>query len=96
MKIEILTASCCASADVKEKIESVLQGLKGEIPELSWSLLDIAEHPELPVKYKAPFTPAIVVDGRLEFVGFPKKAALEAKIREDVRKRSEGMVSQST
>lgn len=95
MKVEVLTASCCTSGDVQQKIESVLQGLKKEIPELSWSLCDIAEHPELPVKYKVPITPAIVVDGKLEFVGFPKKTALESKIREYAGKRPEGLIRET-
>jgi protein-disulfide isomerase len=81
MKVEVITASCCTPADVQEKIESILENLKKEIPELSWSIVDIGEHPELAIKYKVPITPSIVVDGKLEFMGFPKKSALEAKIR---------------
>ena len=91
--VEVLTASCCTSDEVRHKIESVLEGLKHEIPELSWSLIDIAEHPELSVKYEAPITPAIIVDGKLEFLGFPKKPALEAKIREYAGKQLETPVS---
>ena len=44
--------------------------------------MDITEMPELAVKYRAPMTPAIYIDGKLEFMGYPKQAALQAKIKE--------------
>jgi len=44
--------------------------------------MDITEMPELAVKYRAPMTPAIYIDGKLEFMGYPKQAALQAMIKE--------------
>ena len=84
-RVEILTASCCAREDVADRIESVLIGLKGEIPELEWKVSDIAEESELIFKYKVPVTPAIVINGNLEFAGFPNRAALETRIRQYYR-----------
>ncbi len=81
MKVEILIASCCTPAEVQTNIVSTLEGMKSELPDLEWNLLDIDEHPEIAVRYKAPMTPAIYVDGKLEIMGYPKRAALEAKIR---------------
>ena len=80
MNVDVLVASCCTPKEVQQKIVSILEGMKGKVPDLSWNLLDITEKPELAVTYRAPMTPAIYIDGKLEFMGYPKQAALEAKI----------------
>ena len=82
MQVEVLIASCCTPKEVKEKVVSVLEGMKGEVPELGWNVLDITEDPGLAVKYRAPMTPAIYIDGKLEFMGYPTQTTLQAKIRE--------------
>ena len=51
-----------------------------------WSL---AEHPELGPRYGVMATPAIVINGRLEFRSVPKEAALLARLEES-RKRAGG------
>ena len=60
--------------------------MKAEVPDLAWRVMDVTEEPELAVKYRAPITPAIFIDGKLEFIGYPKQAALQAKIRENRHK----------
>jgi hypothetical protein len=82
VRVEVLVASCCTPLDVQSKIVSILQDIKGEVPDLDWNVMDITEEPELAVKYKAPMTPAIYIDGKLEFMGYPKRSALESKIQE--------------
>ena len=82
MKVEVLIASCCTPKEVKEKVVSVLEGMKEEVPDLGWNVLDITEDPGLAVRYRAPLTPAIYIDGKLEFMGYPKQSTLQAKIRE--------------
>ena len=37
---------------------------------------NLAEHPELAPRYGVMATPAVIINGRLEFRGVPKKAAL--------------------
>ncbi len=86
MEVEVLIASCCTPVEVKKKVVSVLEGMRGEVPDLAWRVMDITEEPELAVKYKAPITPAIFIDGKLEFIGYPRQAALQAKIKEHYRK----------
>lgn len=81
LEVEVLIASCCTPREVKEKVLSILEGMKREIPDLAWRVMDISEEPQLAVKYRAPMTPAIYIDGKLEFVGYPKQASLEAKIK---------------
>jgi hypothetical protein len=83
LEVEVLIASCCTPLEVKEKVVSVLEGMKGEVPDLAWRVMDVTEEPELAVTYRAPITPAIYIDGKLVFMGYPKPAALQAKIREN-------------
>jgi len=82
LRVEVLVASCCTPLDVQRKIVSILQEIKGEVPDLDWKVMDITKDPELAVKYKAPMTPAIFVDGKLEFMGYPKREVLESRIQE--------------
>ena len=82
LEVEVLIASCCTPFEVKKKVISVLEGMKGEVPDLAWIVMDITEMPELAVKYRAPMTPATYIDGKLEFMGYPKQTALQAKIKE--------------
>lgn len=87
MKVEVLVASCCTPTEVQRKIVSILEEMKGKVPDLVWNLTDITEKPELAIKYRAPMTPAIYIDGRLEFMGYPKQAVLEAKLQEHCSKQ---------
>ncbi len=82
MEVEVLIASCCTPKEVRQKVVSVLEGMKEEVPDLDWKVMDITAEPELAVKYRAPMTPAIYIDGKLEFIGYPKQAALQARIKE--------------
>ena len=82
MRVEVLVASCCTPLDVQRRIVSILQEMKRQDPDLDWKVLDITEKPELAVTYKAPMTPAIYIDGKLEFMGYPKASVLESKIQE--------------
>lgn len=40
----------------------------------------MTEHPGLALKYRVVATPAIAIDGRLEFVGVPREDALRARL----------------
>ncbi len=82
MEVEVLIASCCTPKEIKQKVVSVLEGMKEEVPELGWKVMDITADPELAIKYRTPMTPAIYIDGKLEFMGYPKQTVLQAKIRE--------------
>ena len=85
LEVEVLIASCCTPFEVKKKVISVLEGMKGQVPDLAWRVMDITEMPELAVKYRGPMTPAIYIDGELDFMGYPKQAALRTKIKEPQR-----------
>ena len=54
--------------------------VKATLPDLRLEEVDITEHPELALKYRLMATPAIVINGKVEFVGVPKEATLRARL----------------
>jgi len=54
---------------------SVVDKAKARFPELEVREWNLAEHPELGPRYGVMATPAIVVNGRLEFRSLPKEQA---------------------
>jgi len=48
---------------------------KARFPDLEVREWDLAEHPELGPRYGVMATPAIAINGRLEFRGVPKEQA---------------------
>lgn len=72
MKVEILTTPGCSNCSIVEKMLDDL-GVKYEV-------IDVTEKPEYLKKYPIYTAPGIVIDGKLEFTGIPKKEKLKAKI----------------
>ena len=58
----------------------LVEDVKATLPDLRLEEVDITEHPELALKYRLMATPAIVINGKLEFVGVPKEATLRARL----------------
>lgn len=56
-----------------------------EFPDLRVEEIDVAAHPEVAVTYAVMATPAIVINGRLEFTGVPGEDALRARLRAAAR-----------
>ncbi len=54
---------------------SVVDKAQAQFPELEVREWNLAEHPELGPRYGVMATPAIVVNGRLEFRSIPKEQA---------------------
>lgn len=76
--VQVLSAPGCAGcARAKELITKVLE----EFPALEWEEIDLAEHPEVAAEYGIVSVPAVLIDGRLEFVGVPKEQALRERLR---------------
>lgn len=72
MKIEVLTTPGCSNCSIVEKM------LDEE--DLEYSVIDITEKPDYLQKYPIFTAPGIVIDGKLEFTGIPKKENLLKKI----------------
>jgi len=73
MKVEILTTPDCANCSVVEKM---LDEMK-----VPYEVIDVTEKPEYLEKYPIYTAPGIVINGKLEFTGIPKKEKLIEKLR---------------
>jgi len=73
MKVEILTTPDCANCSVVEKM---LDEMK-----IPYEVIDITEKPEYLQKYPIYTAPGVVINGKLEFTGIPKKEKLIEKLR---------------
>ena len=72
MKVEILTTPDCANCSVVEKM---LDEMK-----IPYEVIDITEKPEYLQKYPIYTAPGVVINGKLEFTGVPKKEKLIEKL----------------
>lgn len=54
--------------------------MRATLPDLRLEEVDVTEHPEVAVKYRVMATPAIAINGKLEFVGVPAEATLRARL----------------
>lgn len=71
--VQILTTPSCTGCVTVEKILDAI-GVKYEV-------IDITKNPEVLKKYPIMTAPGIVINGKLEFVGVPKKQELAEKIK---------------
>ncbi len=51
------------------------------VPELELEEVDVTQRPDVAVRYGVLSTPAIAINGRLEFHGVPSEDALLARLR---------------
>lgn len=73
MKIEILTTPDCANC-------SILENMLNDIG-VSYEKIDVTEKPEYLQKYPIYTAPGLVLNGKLEFTGIPKKEQLIKKLK---------------
>jgi len=71
MTVQVLTSPGCSNCIVLEKMLDQM-GIK-------YDLIDVTEKPEYLEKYPIFMAPGLVINGKLEFTGIPKKADLEKK-----------------
>ncbi len=69
MKVEVLTTPDCSNCKVLEKFLDELG--------ISYDLIDVTDKPEYLEKYPIFTDPGLVIDGKLEFTGIPKKEDLK-------------------
>ena len=58
----------------------MIEGVKAALLDVRLHEVDIIEHPDAAVKYRVMATPAIVINGKVEFVGVPKEETLRARL----------------
>ena len=71
-KIEILTTPSCGNC---KAVETMLDEMN-----VSYQVIDVTEKPEYLEKYPIFTAPGVVIDGKLEFTGIPKKQKLLEKL----------------
>jgi glutaredoxin len=73
MKVEVLTTPDCSNCSVLEKMLHEIGIL--------YEVIDVTEKPEFLKKYPIYTAPGLVINGKLEFTGIPKKKELIEKFR---------------
>ena len=76
MKVEILTTPDCSNCSV---VERMLDEMK-----VSYEVIDVTEKPEYLKKYPIFTAPGVVINGKLEFTGVPKKEELLEKLKREL------------
>lgn len=59
----------------------MIEKAKSQMPDIEVEAIDVAANPAVAVKYRVMATPAIAINGRLEFTGIPREEALLARLR---------------
>ena len=80
--IEIVTTQWCAKC---QKANEMIRNLLKDIKRVVIKEINIAENPEIAVKYQIMSTPALIIDDKLEFTGIPNEEELK-KVIEKHRK----------
>jgi len=62
-------------------VAELIEKLKRQVPDIHVEEIDVAANPAIAVKYRVMSTPAIAINGRLEFQGVPAERALLARLR---------------
>ena len=62
-------------------VARLIEDIRLSVPEIVLEDVDLGEHPEVAVRYGVMATPAIAINGRLEFTGVPREEALRARLR---------------
>ena len=70
-------------------VAALIEKAKSEIPDIQVEEIDVAANPAVAVKYRVMSTPAIAIDGKLEFTGIPREDALRARLDSAAKPREE-------
>ncbi len=81
--VEILTSSGCQRCEQTVKtIQRLIESMRDKIGDIEIKIIDLAANPEIALRYMIMTTPAVVIDGKLAFVGVPKEGQLLKKLLE--------------
>ncbi|MDJ0270892.1 MAG: thioredoxin family protein [Aigarchaeota archaeon] len=73
-RVEILTSSGCQRFEQTIKtIQRLIENMRGKVRDIEIRVVDLAANPEAALRYMIMTTPAVVIDGKLAFVGVPKE-----------------------
>ena len=60
----------------------MVEKAKSQVPDIHVEEIDVAANPAVAVKYRVMATPAIAINGTLQFTGVPREDVLLARLRE--------------
>ncbi len=63
-------------------VATLIERVKSQISDIQVEEIDVAANPTVGVKYRVMSTPAIAINGTLEFTGVPREEALLARLVE--------------
>lgn len=63
-------------------VATLIERVKSQISDIQVEEIDVAANPTVGVKYRVMATPAIAINGTLEFTGVPREEALLARLVE--------------
>ena len=61
-------------------VVTLIEKAKRQVPDVHVEEIDVAANPAVAMKYRVIATPAIAIDGKLEFTGVPREEALRARL----------------
>jgi hypothetical protein len=62
-------------------VATLIEKAKTEMPNIRVEEIDVTASPAVAVKYRVMATPAIAINGTLEFTGVPREETLLARLR---------------
>ncbi len=62
-------------------VQGLLKRARGRFPNMELREVNLADRPERALRYGVLSTPALVIDGRLEFTGVPKERKLLRRLQ---------------
>ncbi len=63
-------------------VAALIEKAKSEVPDIRVEEIDVAANPAVAVKYRVMSTPAIAINGTLQFTGVPREESLLARLRD--------------
>lgn len=71
-QVQILSTPNCSGCAVVEKMLDDMN--------VKYEIIDVTKNPEILQKYPIMTAPGVVINGKLEFTGVPKKEELKSKV----------------
>lgn len=62
-------------------VAELIEDAAVDLPDLDVDEIDVTQRSKVAVKYQVVSTPAVAINGRLEFVGIPRREALLERLR---------------
>lgn len=71
-------------------VAALIEQVKSQVADIQVEEIDVTANPAVAVKYRAMSTPAIAINGKLEFTGVPRGKALRARLESVAATQQEG------